>query len=307
MDMKALTLQSTDLLRLMQSDWTRRAIRLVNLILVVWIAWLLATMTWSLLAKPEPADTAIPETAVVTAQTSQQDELVRQLPNWHLFGMVAPEAVPVKQVVPVDAPDTRLKLQLHGTFSSADPALARAIIADERGNEEMYAVGDMLPGNAELSEIQPDRVILLRGGRYETLRLPREDTTAGGSVSLSAAGPSRYNTTNMIGNSTTGRLRSLRQTLKRNPKSLFGLVRTIPKKDEKGRMIGYILQPGREPELFQQMGLRPGDVVTRINDINLDNLASGMRALRSVQSGDAVSMTVLRGEQQENLSFRIPE
>jgi general secretion pathway protein C len=299
--MKALTLQSTDLLRLMQSDWTRHAIRILNLLLIVWIAWLLATMTWSLLTKPEPVGTALPEAVPITPQANLQENLVRQLPNWHLFGEVAPEAAPVKAIVPVDAPDTRLKLSLHGTFSSHDAELARAIIADERGDEEMYAVGDILPGNAELSEIQTDKVILLRGGRYEVLRLPRDTLTGdAGSATISAADAMQVNTT-------SERLQSLRQTLRQNPKSLFGLVRTIPKKDDQGKMIGYILQPGREPELFQQMGLKPGDVVTRINDINLDNLASGMQALRSVQSGDTVSMTVLRGTEQEDLSFRLPE
>ncbi len=299
--MKALTLQSTDLLRLMQSDGARHAIRILNLLLIVWIAWLLATMTWSLLGETESVSTATPEAVPITPQVNQQEELVRQLPNWHLFGEVAPEAEPVKTVVPVDAPDTRLKLSLHGTFSSHDAKLARAIIADERGNEEMYAVGNILPGNAELSEIQADKVILLRGGRYEILRLPRDTLTgdAGGGI-ISAADAMQVNTT-------SERLQSLRQTLRQNPKSLFGLVRTIPKKDDQGKMIGYILQPGREPELFEQMGLRPGDVVTRINDVNLDNLASGMQALRSVQGGDTVSMTVLRGDQQENLFFRIPE
>jgi len=299
--MKALTLQSTDLLRLMQSDGARHAIRILNLLLVIWIAWLLATMTWKLLGQTEPAGTALPESVPITPQTNKQEVLVRQLPNWHLFGEVAPEAEPVKTVVPVDAPDTRLKLSLHGTFSSADAALARAIIADERGNEEMYAVGDILPGNAELSEIQSDKVILLRGGRYEILRLPR-DTISGdtGTATISAATESQATTT-------SERLQALRQTLRQNPKSLFGMVRTIPKKDDQGKMIGYILQPGRERELFEQMGLKPGDVVTRINDVNLDNLASGMQALRSVQSGDTVSMTVQRGGQQEDLSFRIPE
>jgi general secretion pathway protein C len=299
--MKALTLQSTDLLRLMQSDWTRRAIRILNLLLIIWIAWLLATMTWSLLAKPEPTVAALPETVTTAPQVNQQRALVRQLPNWHLFGEVAPEAAPVKTVVPVDAPDTRLKLSLHGTFSSDDAELARAIIADERRNEEMYAVGDILPGNAELSEIQADKVILLRGGRYEILRLPRDTLTgdAGGAV-ISAADARRVETT-------SERLRTLRQSLRQNPKSLFGLVRTIPKKDDQGKMVGYILQPGREPELFEQMGLKPGDIVTRINDVNLNNLASGMQALRSVQSGDTVSMTVLRGGQTEDLTFRLPE
>lgn len=307
--MKAPTLQSTDLLRLMQSDGTRHAIKVLNLLLVVWIAWLLATMTWSLLDKPEPAGTALPEPVPVTPQANQQEELVRQLPNWHLFGEVAQEAEPVKKVVPVDAPDTRLKLLLHGTFSSAASALARAIIADERGNEEMYAVGDILPGNAELTEIQADKVILLRGGRYEILRLPRDPTAGGGGIATISATTATVSDTaeEATDSATSERLQSLRQTLRQDPKSLFGLVRTIPKKDNQGKMIGYILQPGREPELFEQMGLKPGDVVTRINDVNLDNLASGMQALRSVQSGDTVSMTVLRGEKQENLSFRMPD
>ena len=302
--MKAPTLQSTDLPRLLQSDAARLAGKIINLLLIVWIAWMLAAVTWRLLGDQEPEEAALPESVPVTPQVNQQEALVRQLPNWHLFGEVAPEAEPVKTVVPVDAPDTRLKLSLHGTFSSADPELARAIIADERGNEEMYAVGDVLPGNAELSEIQSDKVILLRGGRYETLRLPR-DTIAGGSgvPTISAATASRSDTAD----TTSARLQSLRQSLRQNPKSLFGLVRTIPKKDDQGKMIGYILQPGREAELFDQMGLKPGDIVTRINDVNLDNIASGMQALRSVESGDTVTMTVLRGDQQENLTFRMPE
>jgi len=303
--MKALTLQSTDLLRLMQSDWARHAIRLLNLLLVVWIAWLLAATTWSILNKSQPVETVLPEAVPVTPRVNQQEELVRQLPNWHLFGEAAQEAEPVKQAVPVDAPDTRLKLILHGTFSSADPELARAIIADERGNEEMYAKGDILPGDAELSEIQSDKVILLRGGRYETLRLPREETAGGGTI-ISVATESTY-APETVDNGTSERLQSLRQTLSRNPNSLFGLVRTIPKKDDQGKMIGYTLQPGREPELFEQMGLKSGDIVTRINDISLNNLASGMQALKSVQSGDTVSMTVLRGDQQQTLTFRMPD
>ncbi len=55
------------------------------------------------------------------------------------------------------------------------------------------------------------------------------------------------------------------------------------------------------------MGLQPGDVVTQINEISLDNLSNGMRALKSAQSGETVSMTVMREDQEETLSFSIPE
>ena len=298
--MNMLTLQSTDWVRIMQGARMRTIISVINLLLVVWIAWLLATFTWDLFKGRELPETALPATQAATPQVDRHAQLVRQLPNWHLFGEAAQEAAPVQAAVPVDAPDTRLKLVLRGAFSSGDEVFSRAIIADPRGNEEMYAIGDKLPGNAELREVHADRVILLRGGRYETLRLPLDEPSTGGkrssrsTGSAASAGPAQ-------------RLGSIRQTLKQNPKSLYGLVRTTPKKDEQGKMIGYTLQPGRDPQLFEQMGLQPGDVVTQINEISLDNLSNGMRALKSAQSGETVSMTVMRGEVRETLSFSVPE
>ena len=300
---KSLTLQPADVMRLLQSEWARRAIRVINVLLVVWIAWLLAMLTWGLINSPEPVATTVPvEAAPVTAQVNPDRQLVRQMPNWHLFGEVVQDSTPVVQPsIPLDAPDTRLKLILRGAFASADPDYARAIIADPRGKEEMYAVGDQVPGNAELKEIHPDRVILMRGGRFETLRLPRDqDSGSGRGVTLRAPSSSS-------GFSPANRLKSIRQTLKQNPKSLYGLVRTIPKKDAEGKMVGYTLQPGRDPQLFEEMGLQAGDVVTRINDISLDNLTSGVRALKSTQAGENVSLTIIRGDQEQVLSFNVPE
>jgi general secretion pathway protein C len=298
--MKTLTLQSTDWVRIMQGARMRAFITVINLLLVVWIAWLLATFTWDLVNGRGLPETAPPATPAATPPVDRYAQLVRQLPDWHLFGEAAQEAAPVKSAAPVDAPDTRLKLVLRGAFSSGDEAYSRAIIADPRGKEEMYAIGDKLPGNAELREVHADRVILLRGGRYETLRLPLEEQSTGGNRASRSTGSA-------ASASPAQRLGSIRETLKQNPKSLYGLVRTTPKKDEEGKMIGYTLQPGRDPQLFEQMGLQPGDVVTRINEISLDNLSNGMRALKSAQSGETVSMTVMRGDLQETLSFSVPE
>jgi len=296
--MKTLTLQSTDWVRIMQGNRMRLLITVINLLLVVWIAWLLAGLTWDLVSGRESLEIEPPATQVKTSPVDQSAQLVHQLPSWHLFGEAARDAAPAKQAVPVDAPDTRLKLVLRGAYSSGDAAYSRAIIADPRGKELMYAIGDKLPGNAELSEVHADRVILLRGGRYETLRLPQDEQSgAAASRSRSPAASA----------SPAQRLGSIRETLKQNPKSLYGLVRATPKKDEEGKMIGYTLQPGRDPQLFEQMSLQPGDVVTKINDISLDNLSNGMRALKSAQSGETVSMTVMRGDAEETLSFSVPE
>ena len=300
---KLQSLQLADLVRLLQGTWVKPAVLAVNVLLIIWIAWILATLTWGVIDAPEPAVAVPVTTATARAVPNPDRQKIRELENWHLFGSVAQETPAVKVAVPADAPETRLKLVLRGAFASDDKEIARAIIADPRGKEEHYAVGDKLPGNAELSEVHPDKVILMRNGRYETLRLPDERDSSRGSRATGAS----ISTGSAATTSPGQRLKSMRQQLKRDPKSLYGLVRATPKKDEAGDVVGYTLQPGREPKLFQTMGLQAGDVVIGINEIKLDSLANGMKALKSAQAGASVTMTVLRNEQEETLTFSMPE
>jgi general secretion pathway protein C len=300
---KLQNLQSADLMRLLQGAWVKQAVLAANVLLTIWIAWILAMLTWSVIDAPEtvvelPA-AAAPERAAAPDPDRQK---IGHMKNWHLFGTVTRETQVVKPVARAEAPETRLKLVLRGAFASKDREIARAIIADPRGKEEQYALGDKLPGNAELTEVYPDKVILMRNGRYETLRLPDERSSAEGR-SRDTSRRSGSNTTP----TQTQSLKSMRQQLKQNPKSLYGLVRATPKKDEAGNLVGYTLQPGRDPELFQNMGLQEGDVVTGINDIKLDSVNSSKEALKSAEAGDSVTMTVLRNGQEETLTFSMPE
>ena len=113
------------------------------------------------------------------------------------MGVAAQGSQPVQTNIPIEAPETKLQLILRGALSSDDPEHARAIIADPRGKEEQYAIGEELPGNAELSEIHPDRVILKRNGRFETLRLPKDkmpsNTVASRNVSRQLLRPAARN------------------------------------------------------------------------------------------------------------------
>lgn len=271
----------------------------INILLVVWIASRLASLTWDLLA---PADTATEVEATVdtAAPAANPDrQLITQLPSWHLMGEAARAPQPTRTATPVDAPETRLKLILRGALASNDPDNARAIIADPRGKEEQYAIGDRVPGNAELSEVHPDRVILKRNGRYETLRLPK--TQKRGNTVASRTVSSRSMDTPQQ------RLANARQQLKQSPKKLGNLIRATPKRGEDGKTVGYVLSPGRDPELFAQVGLQPGDVAIQINEIKLDNPSNSARALKSMQGGDSVTVTVLRDDQEQVISLDWPE
>ncbi|MGD2117887.1 MAG: type II secretion system protein N [Chromatiales bacterium] len=96
-----------------------------------------------------------------------------ELGEWHLFGIASaqPEqAAPVEADL-MEAPETGLSLQLLGTFYSADTQQSLAIIDADKGEQKYYRVGDKLPGNAELSQIGRDRVVIQRAGKYESLKM----------------------------------------------------------------------------------------------------------------------------------------
>ena len=297
--MNILSLQQADVFRLLQSGNTRWLIRGVNLLLVVWIASLLASLTWGLVTSQGNSQPENIEVSPLSVATDPNAQLIRQLPGWHLMGEATTKQAPVVTSTPIDAPDTRLKLVLRGVFASEEPGKAQAIIADPKGKEEHYAVGDRLPGNAELREVHPDRVILQRNGRYETLRLLPDSRTK--------ARPVVRSHSKTLAKKHEQRIREIRQKIKQSPNTLIDAVRPRPYMGEGGVMAGYTLMPGRDPALFRELGLRPGDVVVQINDIRLNSKESGMRALKSIQSGDYASMTLLRGGQEQVVNLQMPE
>ncbi|MGD2073405.1 MAG: type II secretion system protein N [Gammaproteobacteria bacterium] len=193
------------------------------------------------------------------------------------------------------ASDAALDLVLRGTFSSTDSRLAHAIVADRSGNEEHYRVGDSMPGGILVHEIMPDRVVVLRNGRYETLPLVRDD--AEGGVRLQArSGPAGG----------PGAGSDPGPVFVQQPKSLIDLVQPQPVRSD-GRFIGFRLRPRSNHHPLQEFGFQQDDVVTWVNEVNLDNPLKGVRALSSISGGDYVNMTVRRAGQDFSLSFHVPQ
>ena len=278
----------------------------LNLLLVLWLAWLLAQISWAFFSGNDAADDAGAVPAVTAISRDQQRHNERQIADWHLFGTES-RAQPVKQeAAPVDAPDTSLKLTLSGVFASSDDNEARAIIGDQRGKEDSYAPGDSLPGGVKLSAIHADRVILLRNGLYETLRLPRDKRRGGAvqSISHRQARP----VTGSAGGSGVKRnaaLQRYRSEIKSNPNSFMEYVRATPAR-ENGQFIGFRLQAGRKAGALAELGLQPGDVVTSINGVMIDNPAKGMEAMRALGKGQNVNVTLLRGGEDVSMNFSLP-
>ena len=217
-----------------------------------------------------------------------QRNAIGQLTAAHLFGTAELAAGDSQQV----ATETRLNLVLRGVFAAESPQYAIAIISSgSNGLEEIYAIGDQVPGNAKLREVNPDDVILERNGQLEILKLVKDTdgidlvSTSSGSESAAA----------IMGGSNPGEaLGQIRKSIMRNPTSFGDFALPVVVK-ENGKQVGYRLQPQENgKELLSQIGLEPNDVIVSINDVKLDNPQNGISALRKLSTAQSFNLTVKR-------------
>ncbi|HHJ14153.1 MAG TPA: type II secretion system protein GspC [Gammaproteobacteria bacterium] len=279
-------------------------IRGINGLLILWLAWKLAGLIWLLVPQPEvePAGGEVPEVAAPAGASARIDE--RQLASLHLFGVAGRKAPAASRPAPVSAPETRLRLTLRGVFAADETSQGRAIIADPKGKEDSYGVGDPLPGGATLTEVHPDRIILERSGRYETLRLPRDKRKAGRPAVISHRSASRISH-NSAGGSNAAAFSRYRQEIKQDPSAFLKYVRATPAR-KNGKFVGFRLQPGPQRGAMKELGLKPGDIVTSINGTKIESPASGMKAMQSMAEGDRVQVTLLRGGKEISLDLTVP-
>jgi len=294
--MTSLALPQINLQNWLRPERSGQVARVINILLILWLAWILASLSWLVLPESdsETVDTGLPDIPVpVQREETRIDE--REIASWHVFG-VAGEEQATRPVV-ADAPETRLKLTLRGLFSTGGDD-GRAIIGDPRGKEETYSVNDPVPGGARLAEIYSDRVILERNGRYETLRLPKDRADLGAQQPAVAPRSSS-------GSGQAAAFSRYRDEIKRNPGAFLKYVRATPAR-ENGQFIGFRLAPGPDAAALEQLGLQSGDIVTSINEVRIDSPAKGMRAMRSLGEGENVSVTLLRDGVETSLSLSVP-
>jgi len=258
---------------------------------VVAVGMALAQLTWRLF--PLPAEMAVAATALHQGDSSGVSPLsITELTGRHLFGtsLVQPGGA-------INAPETTLNLTLRGIFA-IDNARALAIIASGDANEQPYKVGDSLPGGALVREIAPDKVILERGGRFETLTLPKESTSGsdGGMPGLTSA-PATASVP-------LSRLGEIRNRLRANPAEVMGMNAVHPVM-ENGQLKGYQLADNPYMPALRAAGLMPGDVVTRVNGISVTDQAKAADVLNQLSTAGRLDLEVERGGAVTTLSVSL--
>lgn len=256
---------------------------IVSVVLVVGLAAQLASLVWRVIV-PSPA--MAPATDVqVPASTGPN---IAGIVNAHLFGSAAVEATGDA----ANAPQTNLRLILAGTLAGADPTKGWAIIGESAQAARVYSTGATVAGGARLKEVYADRVILERGGRLESLSLPR--LAGGGGPAPMALQPSPVAQQPTLAD-------SVQTLVRQNPGAVSEIIRPQPV-FAGGQQKGYRVYPGRNRAQFASLGLMPGDLVTAVNGAPLDDPNRGMETLRGIGAGGAVTLTIERNGTEQQVT-----
>ncbi|WP_029889737.1 type II secretion system protein GspC [Polycyclovorans algicola] len=195
-----------------------------------------------------------------------------------------------------DAPETTLNLKLIGLLFGRTPEGSRALINTGGSNEAPFSTGMEVVRGVTLEQIFADRVILMRQGRPETLRLEKDAPAAN-----VAAAPAASDLGDAV---VLPQLGSVRDEILQDPSKAATYLRVQPSASG-GSMQGYRIYPGRDRALFNAAGLKPGDLVTAINGTELNDASKALSMLTDLSTASSVSLTIERGGNSQNVTISL--
>ncbi|GAA5216541.1 type II secretion system protein GspC [Corallincola platygyrae] len=281
--------------------------RWVCWLLVIYLLYLAAKLTWAIL----PVNKSVEQWEPPSAKSYQADDPsvnLSSILSLNLFGKYQEVKPQVQQQV-TKAPETKLNLTLTGVVASTDPKFSAAII-ENGGKQATYFIGDKIEKtSATLREIHPDRVIIRNRGSHETLMLAGIDYSGTERTQAKRPTPTPREQVDQRRNRKLAQsLRKTQQEAGSNEelmKKLTDYIRISPVREE-GELKGFRVNPGKDPALFESMGLKPNDLAIGLNGIDLTDKLQAMSVMDELAEMEEMSLTIEREGQQYEILFALP-
>lgn len=303
------------------NPWVTRANALACAGLAVAIAWVLVCLLYLFLgAAANETPASIYGTQAGAPAATQQKRLdAGAIALWHLFGEEGIKPV-VAASQEVNAPPTRLNLELQGVFVAPKEQDSTAMISESRKESQLYRIGSRVSGNATLAAVFPNRVLLNIGGKMEALYFPEANRSGSAGVMTRGTPPPGGGPLRSV-SARTGRVTELRRPgmgagpmiggmpsveqaqeivkalqseMGSNPDALLGQFGLTT---NNGR--GYRISDTANPALAA-VGGRPGDIITSVNGRAVGDPQSDVALIQDVMESGCAKLTIERNGRQFN-------
>jgi general secretion pathway protein C len=277
----------------------------LNLVLLAFVAyWGASSVSTAVAAKltPSPEVHLPPPPPPIERQPRRPAVYYALIHTRDIFNSTKPE--PEKP--PEPPKPTELKLKLWG-ISVHDDGSSHCIIEDlTTHKQELYKINDKVAGSAFVKQVEWDRVILDRDGQDEILDLnlaqgtPHAGAAGAKPPDVAAANPhiqqiseTQYN---IDRSEVDGALDNMNQ--------LFTQIRAVPH-FEGGKSTGFRLFAIRQNSIFDQIGLRNGDIVQSINGTDINDPSQALALFQELRNERQLTVQVLRNKESKVFNYGI--
>lgn len=266
--------------------WQRITLMLAKLTFTLLIASQLAVFTWMILS-PASLVLSEPSRAKGVAKIADNDSIA----DAHIFGDAAVEVIAVPKEV--NAPKTRLRLELLGVMAASNAENSSAIIAPKGGSGENYRIGDVVQGRTKLAAVQQDQVILDSNGKLEALKfdLGRKQGIQKSTKPTPSQRKSRGTLQDRFKQirSASDAVSVLRDEVANNPSGALKQLGLETATNGAGYKVS------NSGSMLTQLGLQPGDIILSVNGQTLGNLDDDQLLLEQVTNSGQARLEIQRG------------
>jgi general secretion pathway protein C len=230
-----------------------------------------------------------------------------------------PEPPPAAEPPPpaLDVPATPLPLKLVGIMAGKQAQAPRFAIIESTGSppgQAVYQVGDSVQ-QVFIVDILPGCVVLDRGGGQQKLCFEKDAGTApapGATPRAAAVAPAPAAPLGDAGGADIVRVDTATWQVRRekllenfaNVGSLSSQA-TVTPYFVQGQQLGFRLSRLRTDGVLHQIGLQEGDVLQKVNGLDIHTPQEALQAYQQLQTESTVRLSILRNNSPTTLTYEI--
>lgn len=282
-------------------------IKLINALFILAIFPVLALFVKDYLAlKYRPQKTAPPKASAVNLPVEPRIEDYALIVEGRLFPSMADRLTPIEVVEAGPASAGVLsELKLIGTFAGKD---SFAVFERAGANQQAFKKGETVFDSGILKDVSAGSAVIRSGARDVTFTLeierPEGVKTAPPEPERSKGGGGGGGLSKKVSESAWVIDQNAVLNSLENMGSVLTDARMTPRV-AKGAIQGFTVTEIKPRGVFDAIGLKNGDVLTRINGYDIDSPERAMQVLAGLRGATAIDLDLIRGGEKKSFHYDI--
>ena len=192
-------------------------------------------------------------------------------------------------------------IKLVGTISGSDE-FGYAVFVGSDGKQAMFRTGEKVFGAGELKKVEKNSVFIHKDGKLIKLNIADLLTLSDIQASKGAAGLA--GPVQSIGKGEYIIDQKAAMVTLDNPAQIMTDAKLIPNL-MKGKPDGFILQEIRKNGVYDNLGMKNGDVLLRINGASITNPENALQTFTALKGMDKIQLDIIRDGNKMTLNYQI--